>query len=67
MKMSKMACLGALILMPFMGFAQESGIDLWDSWRLGFEKYEAAEKAFKQKNMDKAADLYRESQSIFQK
>ena len=67
MKMSKMACLGALILMPFMGFAQESGIDLWDTWRLGFEKYEAAEKAFKQKNMDKAADLYRESQSIFQK
>ncbi|MBR2440725.1 MAG: hypothetical protein IKB25_11050 [Lentisphaeria bacterium] len=67
MKMSKMACLGALILMPFLGFSQESGIDLWDTWRLGFEKYEAAEKAFKQKNLDDAAKLYRESQTIFQK
>ena len=67
MKMSKMACLGALFLMPFLGLAQESGIDLWDTWRQGFEKYEAAEKEFKQKNLNEAAKLYRESQDIFQK
>ncbi|MBE6405726.1 MAG: hypothetical protein E7040_06870 [Lentisphaerae bacterium] len=65
MRMSKMACLGALLLMPFLGMAQE--IDLWDTWRQGFEKYEAAEAAFKNKKMDTALKLYKESHEIFQK
>ena len=65
MKMSRLACLVALLLMPLMGIAQE--IDLWDTWRLGFEKYEAAEKEFKKKNFDAALKLYKESQTIFQK
>ena len=65
MKLSRIACLTALLLMPLMGIAQE--IDLWDTWRLGFEKYEAAEKEFKKKNLNAALKLYKESQTIFQK
>ena len=65
MKMSRLACLVALLLMPLMGIAQE--IDLWDTWRIGFEKYEAAEKEFKKKNMKAALKLYKESQAVFQK
>ena len=65
MKLSKMACLAALLLMPLMGIAQD--IDLWDTWRLGFEKYEAAEKEYKNKNMKEALKLYKESQAVFQK
>lgn len=67
MKMSKMACLCALFLLPFLGMTQEANIDLWDTWRIGFEKYEEAEKAFKKNDMDKALNLYRESQQTFLK
>ena len=57
MKMSKIACLGALIVMPFMVFAQGADVDLWEYWRQGFEKYEAAEKEFGKKDVDKALKL----------
>ncbi|MBQ7402649.1 MAG: hypothetical protein IJW05_04335 [Lentisphaeria bacterium] len=67
MKISKLACLSALIVMPFMSSVQGADVDLWDYWRQGFEKYEAAEKEFNRKDVDKALQLYRESQEIFLK
>lgn len=66
MKLGKKAWLqGVFLAVFFVGTARGADVDLWDSWRNGFETYEAAEAEFKKNNMDSALQLYQKSQQIF--